>query len=830
MKKNTFLNLFAFLIVTSFFAQETYFVKSTGDNSDGLSEATAFTSVELANNNAAVVDGDIIKIVGSISLLGPAQTIITKSLKFEGKDNGIIIGDNSGNRLFGIGKADVVISFSDITFKDNTANGAGGVFSVTITNTGGFTDVNLTINNCNFESNESAANGGAIFVNGGKINVSGSTFYNNKGANGGAMFLINANTVGNITNCSFFQNTIVNNNGAFGAAIRAETSAIVTVTNSLGWDNTSGNGSLSGFNANPGAVTTAINSLFSFANNIDTATDSNLSVDLTNSSVSWNATLNKVTFTAPDVITDDTPIDFGTDTSDVGAWDSKINIFKGGTTGAVEAWTTAANWSAEALPTATDNVAILSGAACTLDGEATINDIKVTARLDIKNNRVLIVNGEANVTGTVNYLRNLTDSANLLEAWHLISSPLSGEVFDATFVADNDIAVNNSNKGIATYNAGQTGDAAWTYLTAGSINAANGQGYSMKITPDGDSSGNQRADNVVVFQGDFNTDNAGVTTSSLSTGFNLVGNPYTSFLNSATFLGANANIDQTQIWIWNSASGAYEVKIAGDPFILAPAQGFFVFVTSGGTLNFAESNQATTGDSFQKTSIAELNLLITDGQKNRFTKIYYSDNATKGFDLGWEGEVFGGISNSLDVFTHLVEDNQGKKYQVQSLPFSEIESLVVPIGIKAEASKELIFSAKANNLPDNVNIYLEDRQENKFTLLNDVTSYKITINNALSDVGRFYIHTTPSSTLSAEDLDLESVTIYLSDQQTLKMVGLPQGKSTVRLYNILGKQIINSSFTSTGEKELSLSKMTKGVYIIHLETIKGKLNKKIVLK
>ena len=72
---------------------------------------------------------------------------------------------------------------------------------------------------------------------------------------------------------------------------------------------------------------------------------------------------------------------------------------------------------------------------------------------------------------------------------------------------------------------------------------------------------------------------------------------------------------------------------------------------------------------------------MTDGEKNRFTKLYFTDNATTGFDAGWEGEVFGGVQNEIDVFTHLVEESQGKKYQVQSLPLSDLESLVIPVGV-----------------------------------------------------------------------------------------------------------------------------------------------------
>lgn len=65
---------------------------------------------------------------------------------------------------------------------------------------------------------------------------------------------------------------------------------------------------------------------------------------------------------------------------------------------------------------------------------------------------------------------------------------------------------------------------------------------------------------------------------------------------------------------------------------------------------------------------------------------------------------------------------------------------------------------------------------------------------------------------------------------TLRIVGLQQGNINIKLYNILGKQLLNASFESNGIKDISLPKLTAGVYIVQLETEAGKLNKKIILE
>ena len=50
------------------------------------------------------------------------------------------------------------------------------------------------------------------------------------------------------------------------------------------------------------------------------------------------------------------------------------------------------------------------------------------------------------------------------------------------------------------------------------------------------------------------------------------------------------------------------------------------------------------------------------------------------------------------------------------------------------------------------------------------------------------------------------------------------------MFNILGQQILNSTFTSIGVQDISLPKVAAGIYIFQLETAAGKLNKKITLE
>ena len=354
----------------------------------------------------------------------------------------------------------------------------------------------------------------------------------------------------------------------------------------------------------------------------------------------------------------------------------------------------------------------------TLTGNLSINNFEVTSgNAATVNGTSLIVNGTS--SGNVTYNRNLGT-----ENWYLVSSPVAGETYDDAYVAANSLAISGTNNAISTYVSASN---SWSYMqtadAAANFNA--GQGYSVRLA-DGQSTGD------ISFTGTINTES--VETSSLSVGYHLLGNPFTSYVNSATFLGAanSANLDRTQIWLWNQATGMYEVKILGDAWVLAPGQGFFVNATSAGTVTFDESNQAATGNAFQKSAKTEVKLVLTDGENNRFAKLNFGDNFSKGYDFGWEGETFGGIPNSLSIFTSLLEDNVGKRYQVQSLPNSDYESMVVPVGITAAVNKEITFSAEALNLPEDLKVFLEDTSNNTFTRLDEANAtYKVTLDRSI---------------------------------------------------------------------------------------------------
>ncbi len=492
------------------------------------------------------------------------------------------------------------------------------------------------------------------------------------------------------------------------------------------------------------------------------------------------------------------------------SYSTDCNVYWNGTTDTD--WATASNWDGGAVPTISDNVVIRKTSNDPVISSSTSASV---SGITINSDASLTIDGTLTVNNNATYIRNLTTTN-----WYLVSSPVTGETYDDDYVTANSIASSNSNRGISTYN---TTNDTWSYMQrGGSGTFAKGKGYSVKRESAGD----------ISFTGtSFNTGDVSIAIDNSNNRFNLIGNPYATHINSNPFLTSNAAKLVTEtIWVWDQNMGAYETKVSTMNFKLAPTQGFFAKVktTATGNLTFDYSAIKSTGGTFQKTDLSQIKLSITDGASKRQARVLYYDAATKGFDNGGDGEVFtgNGANIKFDVYTHLLKDDKGKKYQVQSLPKAEIGSMIIPVGVKAGAGKEITFSIEKLNIPSSIEVILEDRTKGTFTKLDNGNNYKV-LTSASDDIGRFYLHTTQAALNILDNKTLSEVSVYKTDNSRLRVVGLPIGNATVRIYNVLGQEIINSSFSTTGVKDISLPNLSSGIYIISIETETGKLTRKV---
>ena len=506
-------------------------------------------------------------------------------------------------------------------------------------------------------------------------------------------------------------------------------------------------------------------------------------------------------------------------------------------------WSNPSNWDDGAIPTTTTDVFITNGLENypTSSSAISAKDVNIASGATIISTHTFTAN-------SVTYNRSLANA----NQWYLMSCPVTGAVFDNLWANENSIASssqNVNNRGVSWYDNSSfdndldgsgTGDSEtgyWRYMDIFNFGDFTvGKGFGILKT----NSGNlnflgvslQTTTKTFGILKGFEDDNG------FTNNFNFVGNPFTAYLNLGDFFADNGAsvITGASIYLWNGST--YITKQSGldAAFEIAPGQGFFVEVANNTNLTFditdinhlSDITPATT-DTFQKTARPEITLNVNYENNNRYAKIFYIDGTTKGYDLGFDGKLFGGVSHSFSIYSELVESD-GNKYQVQSLPNSDHENMVVPVGIIAAAGKEITFTAESSNLPFGLKVFLEDRENNIVTRLDEVNSnYKITLNNALNGSGRFYLHTR-SSALSTDNIALEGTNIYQLDKNSLRINGINSNKASIKIYSILGKQVLDQSFSSKGNSDITLPNLNTGVYIVQVATEKGKIKKKIVLK
>jgi len=487
-------------------------------------------------------------------------------------------------------------------------------------------------------------------------------------------------------------------------------------------------------------------------------------------------------------------------------------------------WTAGENWTANA-PVATSDVVIPSSTYTNNFPNAT-TPITVAS---ITLNSGASFKSSSTVTGSVTYKVAVNDTN-----WHLMSSPVESEGYDTTWV-DNNLIDNTTdsgtNVGIATYSNTSDADGDWIYTTDGSTGTFNtGQGYSIKR----DATGSD-----ISFTGTVKVNDAALTiTANDIDGANenrwsLIGNPFPSYISVVDLLALTANDTALEdsreaLYVWNGTT--YTPVTTG---YIHPGQGFFVNSNVASTTIAINQDMLShqTGVTFHKSasSNTSINLLMTDGTQTKSTEINYIADKTTGLDPKFDLGTFTGASTSFSIFSHLVSNSKGVDFMRQSLPL-DYENQIIPIGVNAIAGKEITFSVEALNLPTGIKAFLEDKVNNTFTRLDEANSnLKVTLNEDLNGIGRFYLHT-KSSVLSTNNIKLENISIYKTNASNLRITGLQQGKVNIKLFSILGKQVMNTSFKSKDVSDVSLSKLASGVYIVQLETEAGKINKKIILE
>jgi len=518
-------------------------------------------------------------------------------------------------------------------------------------------------------------------------------------------------------------------------------------------------------------------------------------------------------------------------------------------------------WYPEApsASTSSENVLILDGI-YNANTNISMNDLTVSSGAEININKAnaitvngnIINNGEfvldsdsnefsslmvnGTITGNIKYNRYANSNAGGND---LIAPPVAGQSF-VDFLSSNSNVFSNATQTL--YLFGPFEKPSNDYVLYANTEASNleaGRGYRVASTDNG----------TFTFTGAVSTGNVNVPivkSGATYDKWNLIGNPYTTYISLADFLAANiseldifsaavygydADDSNGSNWaIWNLA-----YSDANPGTLIAPGQGFFISSKDGGAnISFTPSMRAIgTSDDFiagrNAAPVGHSILKMTTATNTFETEVYFNDNTTLGLDVGYDAEHFGGAPSDFSIYSQLAENNQGKDMAIQAISNTDVQdSTVIPLGVNIAQGQQAVISLESTNVTQD--IYLEDAVENTFTLLN-TSDYTFTPTTDLAGVGRFYLRFGQQA-LSTDTSELDRLQIYSdADLEQVVVRGLLSEDTQLTLYDIQGRSILTKSLLLNHTvNTVSTSNLTKGVYLVQLNSGANIISKKLIIR
>jgi hypothetical protein len=295
-------------------------------------------------------------------------------------------------------------------------------------------------------------------------------------------------------------------------------------------------------------------------------------------------------------------------------------------------------------------------------------------------------------------------------------------------------------------------------------------------------------------------------------GFNLVGNPYPGVLDWNHGSWSRTNLDNA-LYYWNTCTQSYASYVngvgsnGGNRWIPA-GQGFWVQAIGTPSLSVkpAALSIGTVSAKPLKNNEAEEELpylsIMLNGDE---TVVRFTENASTDFDNGKDARKIltpSYVPDNSSIRTVL----NGVNYSINTVP---VEDLIIPLDVKGQG--ELTFTG-ANQFSD-IDIYLEDRLTGELIDMKANQSY-VFDNSATGYTHRFNI-ITKKSVLSTSTLNEQRLSVYpnpYSDVVTIMTNG--QAFDKVEVYNILGELVMSETNTGLTSRQINVSKLNTGTYII----------------
>jgi len=497
------------------------------------------------------------------------------------------------------------------------------------------------------------------------------------------------------------------------------------------------------------------------------------------------------------------------------------------------------------LPSANAGTDILvSSGELILNSNAAINKVTVApgAKLTLGSNTLTATNGitlESNADATATILDSYstpTITATVQQHvsagrnWYL-SSPVSAAPYTWLSRGTSVQGWNEASK-------------AWVPVTEGTL--VRGKGYVQVATTIVSPPSTTGTTGTVNVTGTTNSGDVAITVSrtesSSSRGFNLVGNPYPSYLKWTGVNGflADATNDSISTSFW------YRTKNSSDAYVFTTYNGSSHLVVGGSTVNSVLNEYIPPMQAFwirvnANTAVSTHNVGLTFknnmrfhgvGDNNKFKApkaderqlvrlqlvngtqsdealLYFDAAAANSFDNYDSPKMMNNSATLPDLYTTV-----GTERLVINGMNAIADNMELPLGftLKAAATRLKLKVSELSNFASGTKVYLLDKEQHSQTELLPTTEYTFdTSVSTTNNENRFaLLFRAPSVTTGIDNAEYANIKVYVNANRQIVMDA--QAGNNYSIYNALGQIIENGKTISNCQT--SNVKLSNGVYLV----------------
>ena len=424
-----------------------------------------------------------------------------------------------------------------------------------------------------------------------------------------------------------------------------------------------------------------------------------------------------------------------------------------------------------------------------------------------------LVHNSDDVVAKVNcYIDNSSVTRNWNADWHFISSPVTSQTIESFIPTEENYDFYSWSEFNSTWN-NQKKDNSTTnnFYADNGLNFNIGRGYLVAYENEGYKKFSGTLNNGDVTY-PLSCSTYGEFVTEKYTGFNLLGNPYPSYIDWEAEGWTRDNLQLQTVWIYDDDVNNYitytlgGVATNGGSQYIAPCQAFFVKASSAG--NFIMTNDIRTNEksSFRKNdneNIFKVRVNGASGQDEIAVVKGDNDDVIKMFSLNDDAPSLY-INKGVGNYTVVYIDDE----------------TTLPLNFEGAFAKYTISLSECGNAFDE--IILEDRLTGEKVNL-QTESYTF-IHSGDSNAERFVL-----SFVNGQQTTDNSHFAYINNGELV--ITEISGDATINIYDIMGRDAINRVRTSAidAEYRIRTEGFVSGVYIIQKIDDKGIKTQKILL-